>query len=180
MTPSDPEYLVVGHLNKVHGTRGELFVWPLTDHPESTFAPGVILYLGGEEGKAPDPGRPTLAVESARPFRRGFLLRLAGVTTRNQAEYLRGCYLFRPRTDLVALGEGEIFYHQLLGMEVRTVGGEKVGRIEEVYELAPADLLAVRGPGGVHYIPFLKSIVREVDVQERVMVIDPPEGLLDL
>jgi 16S rRNA processing protein RimM len=178
--PSEPEYLVVGHLNKVHGTRGELFVWPLTDHPESTFAPGVILYLGDEKGEAPDLGRPRLAVESARPFRRGFLLKLAGVTTRNQAEYLRGCYLFRPRADLMALEEGEIFYHQLLGMVVQTVGGAEIGRIEEVFELAPADLLAVRGPGGVHHIPFLKSIVRELDTQQKIMVIDPPEGLLDL
>ena len=81
---SEPAFLVVGHLNKVHGTKGELFVWPLTDHPESTFAPGVILYLGDEEEAAPDPSRPTLLIESVRPFRRGFLLKVEGVSTRTE------------------------------------------------------------------------------------------------
>ena len=47
----DPDFLVVGHLNKPHGTKGELFVWPLTDHPESIYAPGVVLLLGEEDAK---------------------------------------------------------------------------------------------------------------------------------
>jgi 16S rRNA processing protein RimM len=102
------------------------------------------------------------------------------VSTRTQAEYLQGKYLFRPLSELEELGEGEVFYHQLLGMKVVTVGGVEVGEIEEVYELEPADLLAVRGPEGLHHIPFLKSIVREVDPEAVTMVIDPPEGLLEL
>jgi 16S rRNA processing protein RimM len=178
--PSEPAYLVVGHLNKVHGTKGELFVWPLTDHPESTFAPGVILYLGDEEGETPDTSRPSLVIEAVRAFRRGFLMKVNGVTTRTEAEYVVGRYLFRPKSELASLEEGEVFYHQLLNMKVLTVGGDEVGVIEEVYELTPADLLAVRGPEGVRHIPFLKSIVKEVDAEAGTMVIDPPEGLLDL
>jgi 16S rRNA processing protein RimM len=50
----------------------------------------------------------------------------------------------------------------------------------EVYELASADLLAVRGPGGTRHIPFLQSIVVEVDAEAGKLIIDPPEGLLDL
>lgn len=180
MTRSEPVFLVVGHLNKVHGTKGELYVWPLTDHPESVFAPGVMLYLGDEAGDAPDASQPTLAVEAVRPFRRGYLLKVEGVTTRTQAEYLQGRYVLRPREELAALEEEEVFYHQLLGMKVITVGGEEVGEVVEVYELASADLLAVRGPGGLHHIPFLKSIVREVDPGAGKLIIDPPEGLLDL
>ena len=180
MTPSEPAYLVVGHLNKVHGTKGELFVWPLTDHPESTFAPGVILYLGDDKGDTPDTSQPTLVIEAVRPFRRGYLIKVNGVTTRTEAEYVVGRYLFRPKNELAGLEEGELFYHQLLGMRVITVAGEEVGEIVEVYELTPADLLAVRGPGGIRHIPFLKSIVQTVDAEAGTMVIDPPEGLLEL
>ena len=180
MVPSDPAYLVVGHLNKVHGTKGELFVWPLTDYPGSTFAPGVILYLGDEQGDQPDASRPTLVMEAVRPFRRGFLIKVNGVTTRTEAEHLVGRYIFRPTRELAALEEGELFYHQLLGMRVLTAGGEEVGKIVEVYELAPADLLAVRGPEGTRHIPFLKSIIQEIDTDAGTMIIDPPEGLLDL
>jgi 16S rRNA processing protein RimM len=177
---SGPAYLVVGHLNKVHGTKGELFVWPLTDHPESTFAPGVILYMGDEKGESPDSSQPTLVIEAVRPFRRGLLIKVNGVTTRTEAEYVVGRYLFRPKSELASLEDGEVFYHQLLGMKVVTVDGEEVGEIVEVYELAPADLLAVRGPDGVRHIPFLKSIVQEVDAEAGTMIIDPPEGLLEL
>jgi 16S rRNA processing protein RimM len=180
MGHSEPSYLVVGHLNKAHGTKGELFVWPLTDHPEGTFAPGVILYLGDQTGNAPDPTRPSMVVQSARPFRRGYLIRLEGVDYREDAEALQGLYVLRPAEELGGVEEGEVFYHQLLGMEVLTVAGEKVGEIVEVYEVRPADLLEVKGPSKTHYIPFLASIVREVDTENDRLVIDPPAGLLDL
>jgi 16S rRNA processing protein RimM len=180
MRRSEPSYLVVGHLNKAHGTKGELFVWPLTDHPEGSFAPGVILYLGDESGDAPDPKRPTVAVQASRPFRRGYLIRLDGVESRTDAEALQGLYVLRPREELEEADEGEFFYHELLGMKVVTRAGEEVGEIVEVYELRPADLLEVKGPSRTHFIPFLASLVHEVNADTGVMVIDPPAGLLDL
>jgi 16S rRNA processing protein RimM len=180
MGHSEPSYLVVGHLNKAHGTKGEIFVWPLTDHPEGTFAPGVILYLGDETGNRPDASRPTVAIQSVRPFRRGYLIRLEGVSTRDEAEDLSGLYALRPVEELGEAEEGEIFYHQLLGMRVFTATGEEIGEIVEVYELLPADLLEVKGPTKTHFIPFLSSMVKDTDVESRVMVIDPPEGLLEL
>lgn len=180
MAMTEPSFLVVGHVNKAHGTKGELFVWPLTDHPESTFAPGVILFPGDEAGEAPDPSWPSLTLEGARPFRRGFLVRFEGIGDRNRAEALHGRYLFRPRPELDPLEDGEVFYHQLLGLRVVTVAGEQIGEVVEVYELRPADLLEVRGPEGTRHIPFLSSVVKEVDVAGGKLVIDPPDGLLDL
>jgi 16S rRNA processing protein RimM len=73
-----------------------------------------------------------------------------------------------------------VFYHQLLGMEVVTKQGTRLGEIAEVYELRPAPMLEVRGPEGEIMIPFLSHIVVEVDRDGRRMVVDPPEGLLDL
>ena len=180
MTRSEPEFLVVGQLNKVHGTSGELYVWPLTDHPESTFAPGVMLYLGDETGSGAGPSGTTVEIQSVRPYRRGYLVRLLGVDSRDEAELLKGRYVLRPMKDLEDLEEGEIFYHQLLGMEVATVQGEVVGKVVEVYEMEPADLLAVRGPRGLVHIPLLEAVVKDVDVEAGTMVIDPPEGLLEL
>lgn len=180
MERTEPSFLVVGHLNKAHGTKGELFVWPLTDHPESSFAPGVVLYMGDATGNVPDAALPSLLVTGARAFRRGFLVRFEGIEDRDDAQGLQGRYLLRRREELEALQEGEVFYHQLLGMRVVTETGEDVGIVAEVYELRPADLLEVRGPAGIVHIPFLESIVRVVDTAEGILVIDPPEGLLDL
>ncbi len=180
MGRTEPAYLVVGHLNKAHGTKGEIFVWPLTDHPEDSFAPGVILHLGDDSGNEPDPTVPSMIIEASRAFRRGFLIRLEGVTGRTEAEALQGRYVLRPIEELAELEEGELFYHELLGMRVVTADGVEVGTITEVYELRPADLLEVKGSEKIHFIPFLSSLVREVDKANSTMVIDPPEGLLDL
>ncbi len=156
-----------------------MVVWPLTDHPEGIFAPGVVL-LPGTGGRDPDPEAAPLVVETSRPFQRGFLVRFAGVEDRNGAEALRGVYLMRALADLEPLAEGEVFYHQLLGMSVATVDGRSLGTVREVYELEPADLLEVRGAGGTILVPFLATVVVDVDLGQRRMVIDPPDGFLDL
>lgn len=180
MGRQDPRFLVVGHLNKPHGTKGELFVWSLTDHPEGIYAPGVVLRLGPEDADEPDPDLPPLRIEKARPFRRGYIVAFGGVVDRNGAEALRGHYLFQSIDALEPLAEGEVYYHQLLGMEVVTVDGEHVGEVKELYELRPVNLLEVRRPHGSLMIPYVPHIVVEVDVDANRLTVDPPDGLLDL
>ncbi len=173
----DPGFLAVGQLGRPHGTVGEIMVWPLTDHPESTFAPGVVLLPGDER---PDDTLPPLEVSRSRPHQQGWLVTFVDIHTRTEVETLRGRHLYRALTDVEPLEEGEVFQHQLLGLEVVTVTGTRVGRVTEVYEMRPADLLEVRGSGRTHMIPFLKDIVVEVDVTGGRLVVDPPAGLLDL
>jgi 16S rRNA processing protein RimM len=96
----DPRFLVVGHISRAHGMKGELLVSPLTDHPEGTYAPGVVLRLGEPESDQPDPDLPPVRVESVRPHRGGYLVALAGVDHRSQSERLRGHYLFREASEL--------------------------------------------------------------------------------
>lgn len=180
MARPDPSHLVVGFLNRPHGVEGEIFVTPLTDHPESVFAPGVVLSLGDARSDEPDPDLPPLRVESARPYRKGLLLEFGGIDDRDQADLLSGRYLFQSLDELEPLAEGEVFHHQLLGMSVVTVDGREVGEVSQVYDLTPAELLEVRGTEGVVMLPYTKEIVVEVDVDGERLVIDPPEGLLDL
>ena len=177
---SEPDFLVVGHINKAHGLKGEVFVWPLTDHPDSTFAVGVVLQLGDSDGNLdPDVDMAT-RIETSRPYRRGFLIRFEGHEGRDAAEGLRDRYLLRPFHELEATEEGEIFYHELLGMRVTTLDGRDVGEVVEIYEIKPSDLLEVEGPGGTVLIPFIPEMIHSVDIEERLIVVDPPEGLLDV
>ena len=177
---SEPEFLVVGHINKAHGLKGEVFVWPLTDHPDSTFAAGAVLHLGDSEANLSPGVDATTRIETSRGYRRGFLIRFEGHEGRTAAEALRGRYLLRPFDEIERAEEGEIFYHELLGMRVRTLGGEDVGEVVEVYEIKPSDLLEVRGAGGSVLIPFIPNMIHSVDTEERLIVVDPPEGLLDV
>lgn len=175
-----PEHLVVGHLARPHGTKGELFVWPLTDEPEDVFVEGVELRLGDEDGVL-DETADALVVEWSRPFKRGELVKFAGVDDRNDAQTLAGRYVLAERAALAPLEEDEVYYHQLLGLAVETTDGTPVGIVREVYETEPAHLLEVKAPDGkLRLVPFAARIVRQLDVAGGRLVIEPPEGLLDL
>ncbi len=183
---SDPEergeavgLVVVGQVGRAHGTRGEVAVRTLTDHPDSTFVPGVEFRLS-PDGIDPQEGVPPLRIERARPHRGGVLVHFQGVEDRGAAELLRGRYLQRPLSETRPLEEGELFLHQLIGMRVRTSEGEEIGEVRAVYELEPAELLEVTGPGRTHLIPFTRGIVLEWSVPDRQIVIAPPPGLLEL
>lgn len=177
---SDPEFLVVGHLNKVHGIRGEIYVWPLTDHPTTTYRAGVTFRVSDPEGDRPSARFPSLEVEKVRPYKQGLLVKFRGLDDRTEAERFRGRYLMRPLEDVEDLDEGEIFYHQLLQMRVESVDGRDLGVVREVYEeIGAADLLEIQGPGGRFHVPLVESMVSEVDVEGRRLVLDPPDGLLD-
>jgi 16S rRNA processing protein RimM len=175
-----PEHLVVGHIAKPHGTKGEVFVWPLTDSPVEVFEPAATLLLADADGRLGERPR-SLVVETARPFKRGMLVRFEGFADRNAVAALHGRYLLMESERVRPLEEGELFYHQLLGARVELADGSLVGTVREVYETEPAHLLEVTSPEGKqHLIPFLATVVTEVDAAARRLVIDPPAGLLEL
>jgi 16S rRNA processing protein RimM len=177
---NQPTHLVVGHITKPHGTKGEVFVWPLTDSVDSVYAPAQEVLIGDEHGRlAAEAG--SLVVESARDFKRGLLVKFKGRADRNAVEELGNRYLLVPIEQVEPRAADEVYYHELLGMRVVTREGEEVGEVSEVYETEPAHLLEVKGTGGrVHLIPFAERIVKQVDAEARQIVIKPPPGLLEL
>lgn len=175
-----PEHLVVGHVSKPHGTKGEVFVWPLTDSPSDILVGGVSLLLSDAAGALPADAA-LLAIERARPFKRGVLVKFEGLEDRNAVDPLHGRYLYAPTALLRPLDDDELFYHQLIGARVETVAGGVVGTVREVYEIEPAHMLEVTAPDGrQHLVPFTVAIVKRVDRDGRLLVIDPPAGLLEL
>ncbi len=172
-----PPFLVVGHVVRPHGTRGEVLVWPLTDHPGTHFVAGAR-HLLADEGDGAGPTDPREhEIESVREHARGFLARFAGVCDRDAAEALRGRYLLRPFAAIDELDDGEIFYHELVGAEVVTADGSPLGSVREVFPLAPSELLEVVGPRGDFFLPLHSRFVR-FDRERRRLVADPPEGIL--
>jgi len=176
-----PTHLVVGHITKPHGTKGELFIWPLTDHVEEVFADGRSLLVGDNSGNLDNEYDGPLVVESTRAFKRGLLVKFVGRSDRNDVDDLAQRYLLAPVEELPPPEEDEVYYHQLLGMKVVTADGQAVGSVREVYDTHPAHLLEVKTEAGkVHLIPFAERIVKKVDVAIGEIVIKPPPGLLDI
>lgn len=176
-----PTHLVVGHVSKPHGTKGELFVWPLTDAIDEVFAEGRSLLVGDEHGKLDQTYTEPLTIETVRPFKRGVLIKIAGRNGREAVDEFAQRYLMAPVEELAAPEEGEVYYHQLLGMKVVTNEGQLVGTVRELYETAPAEMLEVKSEDGrTHLIPFAERIVKKVDVESGEIVIKPPPGLLEI
>lgn len=182
MSNEAPEYLVVGHLNKAHGTRGEVYTWPLTDHGAETFVQGARLTLGDEHGNVLQVPETILEVETSRAYRRGFLVKFVGVEDRTGAESIRDRYVLRRMAEIPAKDEGEFFYHELLGMTVVTASGENVGVVREVYELVPHHMLEVEreGEADTLLVPLAEAMVDSIELETRQVVISPPPGFLDL
>ena len=176
-----PTHLVVGHVTKPHGTKGELFVWPLTDNVEQVFAPGRTVLVGDQSGNLDAEFAEPLGIESVREFKRGVLVKFTGRAGRDAVDDLAQRYLLLPVEELAPPEADEVYYHQLLGMKVVTKDGVDVGRVAEVYETYPAHLLEVKTDNGkIHLIPFAERIVKKVDVAGGEIVIKPPPGLLEM
>lgn len=177
----EPSHLVVGHVTKPHGTKGEVFVWPLTDNVLEVFAEGRGLLVGDEHGKLDGEFAEPLFIESAREFKRGVLVKFKDLHDRSAVEEFAQRYLLSPVSELAPLEEDELYYHQLLGMKVVTKDGQTVGNVREVYETEPAHLLEVKSEDGkLHLIPFAERIVKKVDVESGAIVIAPTPGLLEI
>ena len=166
--------VVVARIGRAHGIRGEVSVEVRTDEPETRLAPGAVL---GTEPASVGP----LTIASGRVHSGRLLLRFEGVTDRTAAEALRNTLLLADVDPEELPEDPEEFYdHQLLGLEVVTRQGRRLGTIGEIAHLPGQDLLIVSRPeGGEAMIPFVTELVPEIDLPGRRVVVAPPPGLLD-
>lgn len=169
--------LVVGRVVKAHGVTGEVVVEVRTDDPDARFAPGLALRgrpaKGGSERH--------YVIESVREHSGRLLVRLDGVADRTAADALRGTLFIVDSGELPPIDDPDEFYdHQLEGLSVRTTAGAPVGTVAEVLHTAAGELLSVQTGDREVLVPFVSAIVTSVSLADRVIEIDPPEGLLEL
>ncbi|MEV6337962.1 ribosome maturation factor RimM [Nocardia vinacea] len=170
--------LVIGRVAKSHGVRGELVVEVRTDDPDARFAPGVR--LRGRAARSKEVREFT--VESAREHSGRLLVQLVGVSDRTAADALRGTLFVVDSAELPPSEDPDEFYdHELEGLTVQLTDGTVVGEVTEVLHSAAGELLSVRAAddGREILIPFVTAIVPTVSLADQLVVIDPPEGLLD-
>ncbi|MGH3509455.1 MAG: ribosome maturation factor RimM [Nocardioidaceae bacterium] len=178
---SDPRLrVVVGRIGRAHGLRGEVSVEPRTDEPERRFAAGATLATQSPNGDPAGHGRPAmLTVAGTRWHQDRLLVRFAEVADRNAADVVRGLLLAADVNPTERPADPDEYYdHQLVGLEVVTDNGGRVGEVVEVVHGPVQELLAIRTDVGELLVPFVEALVPEVDlVRGRVVVADHP-GLL--
>ena len=172
------EMIVVGRVARAHGRRGEVIVNLETDFPEIRFRQGNLVYAQ-IDGQTRGFRIAAVRFQSGRP-----VLALAGIETMTQAEALALLEFRVPETELMPLPADTYYQHQLTGCGVTTVGGALVGTVMEVRGGAGAHRLVVRTPSGSDEeeieVPLAEPICVRVDLEHRMIVVDPPDGLLEL
>jgi 16S rRNA processing protein RimM len=159
----------VGAIAGAFGVRGEVRIKSFCAEPEAIF------------------GYPLTTEDGARSFdaertgqaKNGFTARISGVTTKEQADALRGTRLFADRGALPPLDEDEYYHADLIGLEVVDTGGQLLGRVKAVLNHGATDLLELHrlGESGTVLLPFTREAVPTVDIASGRVVADPPEGL---
>lgn len=176
----DRQWLVRGTIRAAHGIKGHVRASVSTDFPERVLkAKELTLRL-------PDGTIEVRALERAIVYKTGLMLKLAGVDDRDAAEALRGTQVVADKSELPALADDEIYWHQLMGLRVVTVDGQEVGEISDILRTGSNDVYVTelpsatgrgRRPGPL--IPAIDDVLERVDLDAGVVVIRPMPGLLD-
>ena len=165
---------VVGRIARAHGIRGQVIVNPETDFPEQRFHIGAELFI--ERGGQVE----TLTVTTARFHRERPVIGIAGVDTMDDADALAGRELRVPVDRLAALPSGTFYRHDLIGCRVETDDGRTVGLVIDVEGTLTGSRLVVDGSDGEVLIPLVAAICTDVDPAAKRIVIDPPDGLIEV
>ena len=158
--------MVVGVVTGAWGVRGAVKVDPLT-YTDRRFEPGSVVYLAGA---------PTRVLDSRRS-KRTIILALDGVVDRNVAESLRGTELTIAPDQLEALPEGSYYHFDIVGMDVYTEEGERLGAVKEIIVTGGNDVYVVGGAPRDILIPALRDVVLDIAKERNRMTVRLPEGL---
>ena len=161
----------IGAIAGAFGVRGELRLKSFTAEPADMATYGPV--------ETEDGTRRFTITLSGQSTKGALVARLSGISTKEEADALRGARLYVARDRLPDLAEDEFYHADLIGMEVYDTGGALLGRVKSVQNHGASDLLEIHGPGlkATVLLPFTMEAVPTVDMAGGRIVADPPDGL---
>lgn len=167
------DLVAIAKITKTRGLKGQVVCDMLTDFPERFDELDDVIAI------LPNGMRRELKIED-HFFQNGrVILRFWGCDSIEAGEMLRGAEICVPETDAVELEDDEFFEWQLAGCAVETIDGTPVGKVIELMRTGGTELLVVKGDEKEYLIPFAEAICVDVDIENKLIKVDPPEGLLE-
>jgi 16S rRNA processing protein RimM len=167
--------VVIARILKARGIKGEVAASIETDFPERFAALDRVTVA------KPDGSRTLLRMEDHWFHKGRVILKFEGYDSMTAAKELAGSLLVVPESEREALPEDRFYEYNIVGAEAITAGGQRLGPVTRLMHTGGTDLLVVEGESGREYlIPFADDICTEIDVDAKRIVVNPPEGLLDL
>jgi len=167
------ELVAIANIVRTRGIKGEVVADILTDFPErfEGLQDVTAVRQSGE--------RFELKIEN-HWFQNGrVILKFVGVDSIESGETLRDIEICVPESEVCELKVDEYFDWELVGCKVEIVNGELIGSVRELMRTGGTELLVVEGEGKEFLIPFANAICVEVDIENKLIKVDPPEGLLE-
>jgi len=169
------DLIVVAHIVKTRGLRGEVVADLLTDFP------GRFEKLETLIGISSDGSKRSLQIEEQWFHGNRLVLKLVGFDSIDEAKELVGYDLAVPAEDRVELPQDSFYEWELVGCAVETIDGQQIGVVKEIMRTGGVEILkVVDETGRDRLIPMASDIVVKIDKEEKLIRIDPPEGLLEL
>jgi len=170
------EWFNVGRIVNTHGIRGEVRVLSTTDFEEERFAVGNRLAAFKKDDKKPI----WVTIVSVRRHKNFILLTFEGMDNINFVEPFKEGMLKVTKDQLSddLLQENEFFFHEIIGCEIVSEEGEKIGVVSDILQTGANDVWVVKGAKKEHYIPYIEDIVKEINVDDKRIVIHVMDGLL--
>jgi 16S rRNA processing protein RimM len=167
--PSGLDYITIAQVLAPWGVKGKLRVEVVTDFPRR-LAPHSQVYLDR---------RPMTIVSSSQ--RQGqAIIKLEGIDSADEAEKLRGKRLEIHHNQLADLPEGQYYHFQLIGLEVWTTQGQRLGKVTRILGGSSNDNYVVEAEKGEILIPAIEDVIKSVDLERGRITIEAIKGLLEL
>ncbi|MGE5582595.1 MAG: ribosome maturation factor RimM [Bacillota bacterium] len=167
------DLIAIGEIIKAQGIKGELKLVPLTDNPKR-FKEVRRVYFKAKEGLR------ELFITGYRPFKGYLLVKFDGVSDLTTAENLGRGLIYIPRSERPKLPAGRFYYDEIQGLKVITAAGDFLGTIVQVMETGSNDVYVVKGSSGKEILlPAIKSVIKEIRLDEGRMVVELPPGLVE-
>lgn len=165
------EYLSIGQIINIHGFRGEVKIYPLTDDM-NRFKKLKEVFI--EENNQ----LIKYEVEGVKFLSNTIIMKLKGIDTEEAANKLRNFYIKVDRRSAVKLPKDTYFICDLIDLEVYDDDGLLLGKVKDVLQTGSNDVYVVKTSDKDILIPALKEVVREIDIRNGKIVVKLPEGLI--
>ena len=169
--PAISELICVGAVTGTRGVKGDVRIKSFTADPQDITSYGPLF---------DETGNVVYELKVTGQAKGQLIGRIAGTPNRTAAEKLKGLQFFVPRASLPTIDDDEYYFSDLIGLNVEDTEGKALGTISSVENFGAGDILEIVGVinGGL-MVPFNKITVPQVDIQNGIVVIDPPDGIFD-
>ncbi len=171
----EPRFLIIGRIRKPHGVRGDLKVSILADEPKRFNSLERVFVSADSKAHSPLEQQ----VEKVRLLQSDAIVKFAGIDTPEVARTFNSQWLFVSAEDALQLAEGELYSYQLIGMEVVTNEGQRIGIIDQILETGANDVLVVQGEKGEILLPDIPDVVESIDIDSSIVIVNLLDGLIE-